>query len=99
MLRTVGCSRFVVFHKFVGFRQPLNKYLRQTETVGVGLQLFIFQHKKGGNLSDKPYGIGSVGFPTQKLPVAEEAVSFSFRVHDVTARATESPLSPYYNLR
>ena len=53
----------------------------------------------GGDLSDKPYGIGSVGFPARKLPVAEEAVSFSFRVHDVTARATESPLSPYYNPR
>lgn len=35
----------------------------------------MVKNKFGGDLSDKPYGIGSVGFPTQKLPVAEEAVS------------------------
>ena len=55
--------------------------------------------KKGGDSTDKPYGIGSVGFPVRKLPVAEEAVSFSFRTRSVTTCATESPLSPYYNLR
>jgi len=38
--------------------------------------MVVFFIKKGGNLSNKPYGIGSVGFPKQKLPVAEEAVSF-----------------------
>jgi hypothetical protein len=31
--------------------------------------------KYGGDKSNKPYCIGSVGFPAQKLPVAEEAVS------------------------
>ena len=56
-------------------------------------------HQKiGGDTTNKPCGIGSVGFPRPLLPVAIEAVSLENERHAVSERATELPLSPHCNL-
>ncbi len=56
-------------------------------------------HQKiGGDTTNKPCGIGSVGFPRPLLPVAIGAVSLQNERRAVSARATELPLSPHCNL-
>ena len=52
----------------------------------------------GGDITNKPCGIGSVGFPRPLLPVAIGAVSLQSKRHTVSACATELPLSPHCNL-
>ena len=59
-----------------------------------GLSGFI----KGGDITNKPCGIGSVGFPRPLLPVAIRAVSLENERRAVSGRATELPLSPHCNL-
>lgn len=56
-------------------------------------------HQKiGGDTTNKPCGIGSVGFPRPLLPVAIGAVSLENERCAVSARTTELPLSPHCNL-
>ena len=56
-------------------------------------------HQKiGGDTTNKPCGIGSVGFPRPLLPVAIGAVSLQNERRAVSARATELPLRPHCNL-
>ena len=52
----------------------------------------------GGDITNKPCGIGSVGFPRPLLPVAIGAVSLESERHTVSVCATELPLSPHCNL-
>ena len=52
----------------------------------------------GGDITNKPCGIGSVGFPRPLLPVAIGAVSLQNERRAVSARATELPLRPHCNL-
>ena len=54
--------------------------------------------RKGGDTTNKPCGLGSVGFPHPLLPVAIRAVSLENERRAVSGRATELPLSPHCNL-
>ena len=53
---------------------------------------------KGGDTTNKPCGLGSVGFPHSLLPVAIGAVSLESGRRAVSERGTELPLSPHCNL-
>ena len=55
-------------------------------------------NQKGGDITNKPCGIGSLGFPRPLLPVAIRAVSLENERCAVSARPTELPLSPHCNL-
>ena len=57
-----------------------------------------YHQEIGGNTTNKPCGIGSVGFPRPLLPVAIGAVSLENERCAVSARTTELPLSPHCNL-
>ena len=54
--------------------------------------------KKGGDITNRPCGLGSVGFPRALLPVAIEAVSLESARRVVSVRGTELPLRPHCNL-